>query len=420
MINVLLVDDQKAIIQSLVNGIHWESLPVQEVYTAGSAIEAKLVLMNAQVDLLITDIEMPEEDGLSLFSWAKQQFPDLEGIFLTSHADFAYAKQAIGMGGFDYILQPVRYGDVERVIERAYQKISSSRRIHGIVDTQKLMVEQRSTILTAAISNVYREKYDEADRISDEYQKINRAASGEAVLSLIRIQRWKRITNVWEDSLITATLRNIASEIFGVEQTETSAATLRENEFWLTVSPPASTDGELLREYFRMFAGFINEHLDFRVSVYPDLQRDGSAFSQRARRLLYTDSCNSAKTLGVLWKTEMQNAADENEEADFIAEAIDSVRRNISRPVTRAEVAAQVHLNEDYFSRAFRNKTGDTFKNFVTFEKMREAEKLLTQTKLSVSIIASKVGYDNFSHFSQTFKKYSGKTPQEYRKDDIG
>ena len=48
---------------------------------------------------------------------------------------------------------------------------------------------------------------------------------------------------------------------------------------------------------------------------------------------------------------------------------------------------------------------------------MKAAKKLLAETHLSVSIVASKVGYDNFSHFSKMFKKMTEVTPQEYRKD---
>ena len=48
---------------------------------------------------------------------------------------------------------------------------------------------------------------------------------------------------------------------------------------------------------------------------------------------------------------------------------------------------------------------------------MKEAKKLLAHSRLSISIIASKIGYDNFSHFSKMFKKVTNQTPQEYRKE---
>lgn len=72
MMNVCLVDDQRAVVDSLKNGIRWEKLPVDKVYTACSAREAKLILKNFPVDVLLSDIEMPEEDGISLCLWAKK------------------------------------------------------------------------------------------------------------------------------------------------------------------------------------------------------------------------------------------------------------------------------------------------------------------------------------------------------------
>jgi two-component system response regulator YesN len=51
---------------------------------------------------------MPEENGLSLFRWTMEKHPEVVGVFLTSHAEFEYAREAIRLGGFDYILQPAR------------------------------------------------------------------------------------------------------------------------------------------------------------------------------------------------------------------------------------------------------------------------------------------------------------------------
>lgn len=57
-----------------------------------------MILKNFPVDVLLSDIEMPEEDGISLCLWAKKEIADIECIFLTSHADFEYAREAIRLG----------------------------------------------------------------------------------------------------------------------------------------------------------------------------------------------------------------------------------------------------------------------------------------------------------------------------------
>lgn len=118
----------------------------------------------------------------------------------------------------------------------------------------------------------------------------------------------------------------------------------------------------------------------------------------------------------ICWEAPEEDDCAEKEE-DPIERAIAYVKKNLSKNISRTEVAREVYLNEEYFSRLFRQKTGATFKDYILMEKMNEAKKLLRQSRLSVGIIASKVGYDNFSHFSKMFKKITDQTPQEYRKE---
>ena len=121
------------------------------------------------------------------------------------------------------------------------------------------------------------------------------------------------------------------------------------------------------------------------------------------------------KKIGVFWDDlKVQHHGADN---DFIEFAMEYVKKNISKNILRSEVAQAVHMNEDYFSRVFKIRTGVTFKDYVLIEKIKTAQFLLANTRLSIGIIASKVGYDNFSHFSKMFKKMINQTPQEYRRD---
>ena len=65
---------------------------------------------------------MPIQNGLELFRWVKSHYPNVECIFLTSHSDFEYVQEALKLGGFDYILQPARYEEIEETIRRAIEK----------------------------------------------------------------------------------------------------------------------------------------------------------------------------------------------------------------------------------------------------------------------------------------------------------
>ena len=99
--NVLLVDDQIRVLSGLISGLDWDTLGVTSIRTASSAAQAKSIFLETQVDILLCDIEMPGENGLSLLRWARNRGMECICVFLTSHADFLYAKEAIQLGCFD-------------------------------------------------------------------------------------------------------------------------------------------------------------------------------------------------------------------------------------------------------------------------------------------------------------------------------
>ncbi|NBJ92659.1 response regulator transcription factor [Parablautia muri] len=416
--NVLLVDDQKAVVESLKKGIYWERLKVSQVLTACSAKEAKLILRNFPVDILVTDIEMPEEDGLPLGRWAKIEFPLLECIFLTSHAEFEYAKEAIRMGGFDYILQPARYEDVEHSIAKAIARVEEHLKMENVMRNQKMVMKQRNALLEMAFLKLIQEKYEEADQMVVSARQMLEAEYRDAFFLplLIQLERWNRITNVWEKKLVEMALCNVIEEIFAPQNGQAGISALIENRYWIVlIMEQVEQLEELIREKLELFFHFVNTNLDFKISIYPGEMQE--KFHLTYLRLCKAAQQNREHKAFICWETSVEDADMGEKREDPIERAIAYVKRNLSKNISRTEVAREVYLNEEYFSRLFRQRTGATFKDYVLMEKMEEAKKLLRQSKFSVGIIASKVGYDNFSHFSKMFKKITDQTPQEYRKE---
>lgn len=121
-----------------------------------------------------------------------------------------------------------------------------------------------------------------------------------------------------------------------------------------------------------------------------------------------------AYTLEKLEKTRQRDV----DERDEVERARIFITRHIEDPLTVPEVAEYVGLNSEYLSRQFRHKTGMSLKDYVIEEKMNVAKELLEKTNLPVSVIASRVGYTNFSYFSQVFRSKTGQTPGDYRKNE--
>ena len=107
-------------------------------------------------------------------------------------------------------------------------------------------------------------------------------------------------------------------------------------------------------------------------------------------------------------------AAYRNEE-DLIEKAIFFIRSHIEEDLRRNTIAQAVHLSPNYLSGLFSTRMGMTLREFIVQEKMKTAQALLQTTKLPIGVVAAKVGYSNFSYFSQVYKKCNGVSPGEDR-----
>ncbi|WP_179032871.1 response regulator [Paenibacillus kribbensis] len=107
MVQILLVDDESYVTESLVATIPWETLGIERVHQAASALAAVDVLEAYDIDILVTDIRMPGMTGLELIVEVNERWPHIRCLLLTGYADFEYAKKAIQLKAFDYILKPV-------------------------------------------------------------------------------------------------------------------------------------------------------------------------------------------------------------------------------------------------------------------------------------------------------------------------
>jgi len=123
MIEVLLVDDEAYVTESLARTIPWPELGVSGVVCAQSAAEALRVLEERDIDIVVTDIRMPEMDGLALIAEISRKRPHVRTILLTGYSDFEYAKRAIQLQVFDYILKPVNDEELMLAVSNAVESI---------------------------------------------------------------------------------------------------------------------------------------------------------------------------------------------------------------------------------------------------------------------------------------------------------
>ena len=129
MNTVLLVDDEPAVLESLQKGIVWENFGVDTLLTAACGQEALVKMEHFHVDLLITDIQMPHMDGITLLREIRMKYPYVRCILLTAFSKFEYAREAVSLGVENYLLKPFCREELEATIERALDNIFTTKEI---------------------------------------------------------------------------------------------------------------------------------------------------------------------------------------------------------------------------------------------------------------------------------------------------
>lgn len=126
-VSILIVDDDRVVVDRLVEGVNWEAVGIKTVLTASNIRQAMELIRTARVDILLSDVEMPQGSGLELLEWVRQEKIPLSCIFLSSYAYFGYAQKAISLGGSDYLLKPVSHRELEEKLSALVQSLREKR-----------------------------------------------------------------------------------------------------------------------------------------------------------------------------------------------------------------------------------------------------------------------------------------------------
>lgn len=115
MYHVIIVDDDELIRKGLERVIQWEKMGFLVSGTFSNGVEALDFIKGQKVNVILTDIKMPQMSGLDLIDEAKKYRPEIKAVIISGYGDFELAKQALLLKVEDYLLKPLGEQDVEKV-----------------------------------------------------------------------------------------------------------------------------------------------------------------------------------------------------------------------------------------------------------------------------------------------------------------
>ena len=140
--NLLIVDDEQQIIQGIMQGVQWDQLKFDRVFTAKGYDKALQIFESTQVDILLSDIELDRKSGLDLIEWVNEHSPETACLILSCHENFNFARRAVKLKCLEYILKPVPYGQLTEILLRTKAQVQSQQNAVLLENYGKTYIKQ--------------------------------------------------------------------------------------------------------------------------------------------------------------------------------------------------------------------------------------------------------------------------------------
>jgi len=215
----LIVDDEVHIAGGIKDSVEWDKFRIAGVRVAYSVRQAKEMIGSSSVDIVICDIEMPEEDGFELLNWINRHYPATQFVFLTCHASFDFAQKAIQLGSLDYILKPVLPATLEKMIVKAMDGIAKYRETsqlqENFIHYQGLWSAHLPLLIERFWQDLVNDRIpNQLEAIEERIRAVSKSYRGDAsyLPVLMSIRKWTKNLSVRESHILGYALRKAAEE----------------------------------------------------------------------------------------------------------------------------------------------------------------------------------------------------------------
>lgn len=521
--HVLIVDDDIATVDVVQNSVDWEWLGITQTFSAYNINCAKKILLEEKIDIIISDIEMPQGSGIELLEWMREEGIPGEFLLLTCHERFDYAAKALKNQASEYLLKPFDVNIMEAALKKIILKIREKRqlraegeygkwamqnqrqmklgfwnrvlsghlvgsgaadsieekRLHIDPDAEYRLVVSRiarpdedkmnSGLMLFIMENIHSEvlcgkpdnesvlsrveqggyilitvypelKGENVDRKCRELRRDIREIFGTEITTCISGKR--SLTELYDAGQRVLRLlaenvgyrgmlfheeevsqeQKITTSLFELEQMERLLEEGQKVKF-LSYLKSRLMPGDCGR---RLQAGVLKRgREEILQAVYTYLGKKGISasglFLDEDLRALEQKASQSAADL-IRWASFLldctRNYEEEKKKQYTLSEQVNRyIMEHYRENIGRSEVAQQFHLSPEYLSKVYKQETGKRLKDFIMECRIEEAKRRMDQGE-RVSEAAEAAGFDNFTYFSTVFKKYTGISPNQYRRRD--
>jgi len=371
-LRLLIADDNEIQIESILTYVDWESLGVAEIKTAKDGMECLELAETFHPHIVITDVEMPRLDGIELARLLKQKDKRIKLIFISCHEKFEYAQKAIEYGSSAYILKPISYSEIESVAKQVIGELQQEFEIESM----------RGEFLEK--QDQFEREFDVIENTGDE--KLDIFMIQQEILRLIEQDQENEIIPFFEEKYFS----RVSHQDFAYTKYMCYSIV---NALQLVSKSKGIDMEELIGPSSLLWEKLASFRTDTEIVHW-------------LTNLLY---------LMIKHLIETEN----NSYQKIVNDIKTMIDRDLYSIESVEEIARELKISSSYAKNIFKTNMGITIFDYLFEKRMKEAKKLLDDPYLKIYEVAERLGYKSKAYFSSAFQKYTGMTPNEYRKRKV-
>jgi two-component system response regulator YesN len=468
---ILVCDDEKWIregIRTMLvrSNISSGNLEVQCVRDGTSAVEA---IKTKKPDIIITDIRMPNFDGLQMIEAVKEQISPSKIIVISGYSDFNYALKSLKLGVSDYLLKPIdenalltavkkclstgenynerifelsrwldKKGPCPKYISAAFVRVCVCRTLHNLNDRKNIFFKQKNDylIFQNAASEItclfFNSEQDSPTPSIDAFMQ-KYCPMLESGFYVCGIGNAVKSDYAWvscnqaRTSLLYYILypKHFIYDFTNLKERREKALPDLFSQAGLLVPLTEHNTAQYaqrigtLFEYMKKKPDEINpkELLDFFQAFIHEVSRvwaiEDTAWQSFCGQIEDCWRQDELKNLLQALPSMLPGKADMRVKRNFI-KALEYIDAHYTEVLSMPQVAAAAGLSSTYFSKIFAECAGEPFQKYLIRRRVEKAKQLLRESNAKIYETADQLGYSDYRIFSKNFKDITGMSPQEY------
>ena len=460
MLKILIIDDDILTRKGIQMLMPWASHNMEIVGEASNGKEAlDFLATHPDIDLALVDLDMPVMDGTTFIQNASEQYPQLSYVVLTVHTEFEYVQQILRLGAIDYISKTqFDQENFDQILNRIQAGVSKKNAGSAHMSSGDWTMSQ---ILFPEIYALISIQQEDATVIHT-FLKIN-AIPDDAIYEFdenIWIFPSENNTFTFPEDFTNTMLLEI-SDVY--EMTYSNLGKLLrhyvKNQFFYDYRPISEINHKHAYELDEKTLIADDKTFDFMKKewcslnwVHENALFDKFRLNLKDCHLKPSQLYHFLLSLEMIWNSSYRSTDKEaitlpssfanwyeveqwlisvydksqlfHTDAKYSNDVIKGIysskiyiEQHYSEVLDATEIARNAGMSYGYFSRCFHDLIGKSFSDYCTYIRIEHAKDLLSHSGNAIQSIAAAVGYQDEKYFSRTFKKITGTSPSDFRKN---